>query len=217
MSDIAPGNDPSTTPDPSQAGGAGAQQVNLDNYVEKKRFDGLMFKVQELTEAQKKRDADFAAKEAEIARLQAEIAAKDVEKTVTVSERDKKLEEILQSKSQADQELAELRALKLKLEVVQEMGRPELVDILKNVPALTDKDALKTVLEDFARFGDQRASEREKQLLAGITPAVSPVQQGGSTPSTDDGWLRHIDTLPLGSPERAKAMEDYWAWGNQNH
>lgn len=215
MSDITPGTDPSATP--LEAGGTGAQQVNLDNYVEKKRFDGLMLKVQELTEAQKKREGEIAAKEAEIARLQADLNVKDTEKTVTLAERDKQLEEVLQSKSQAEQELGELRALKLKLEVVEEMGRPELVKLLKNIPAMTDKDALKTVLEDFARFGDESASAREKQLLAGITPAVSPLQQSAATPQSDEGWLRHIDGLPLGSLERTKAMDDYWTWGNQNH
>jgi hypothetical protein len=215
MSDLTPGIDPSTTP--LGAGGTGAQQVNLDHYVEKKRFDGLMLKVQELTEAQKQRDAEVAAREAEIAKLQADLSVKDTEKNITVAERDKKLEEILQSKSQADQELAELRALKLKLEVVEELGRPELVKILKNIPPLSDKDALKTVLEDFARFGDESAAAREKQLLAGITPAVSSVQQSAATPQSDEGWLRHVDNLPLGSPERAKAMDDYWTWGNQNH
>ncbi len=214
MSDLTPGNDPSPTP---QAGGTGAQQVNLDHYVEKKRFDGLMLKVQELTEAQKQRDAEFAAREAEIAKLQADLSVKDTEKNVTVAERDKKLEEVLLSKSQADQELVELRALKLKLEVVEEMGRPELVKILKNIPSLSDRDALKTVLEDFARFGDESAAAREKQLLAGITPAVSAIQPSAATPQSDEGWLRHVDNLPLGSPERSKAMDDYWTWGNQNH
>lgn len=216
MSDTTPGTDPSVTPEP-QAGGTGAQQVNLDHYVEKKRFDGLMLKVQELTEAQKKRDGEIAAREAEIAKLQADLSVKDTEKTVTLAERDKQLEEVLQSKSQAEQELADLRALKLKLEVVEEIGRPELVKLLKNIPAMTDKDALKTVLEDFARFGDESASAREKQLLAGITPAVSAVQQSAATPQSDEGWLRHIDGLPLGSPERSRAMDDYWTWGNQNH
>ena len=215
MSDLTPGIDHSATPE--TAGGTGAQQVDLGNYVEKKRFDGLMLKVQELTEAQKKYTADLASKDAEIARLSGEIAIKDTEKTVTVAERDKQLNELIQSKSQSEAELAELRALKLKLEVVEELGRPDLVKILKNIPALTDKDALKTVLEDFARFGDESAAAREKQLLAGITPAVSAAQPAGASPQSDDGWMRHIESLPLGSVERAKAMDEYWTWGLQNH
>lgn len=214
MSDLTPGTDPTTTA--NEPGGAVNQQVNLDGYVEKKRFDGLQLKVQELVEAKKANDALLAQKDAEIARLSGEITMKETEKTVSIAERDKQLQEVVQSKSQTEAELAELRALKLKLEVVDELGRPELVKILKSIPNLTDKDALKVVLQDFARFGDESAAARERQLLAGITPPVSPVQPSGATPQSHDGWNRHIESLPLGSPERAKAMDEYWTWGLQN-
>lgn len=214
MSDLTPGTDPTATA--NEPGVAVNQQVDLGNYVEKKRFDGLQLKVQELVEAKKATDALLAQKDAEIARLSGEITLKDTEKNVSIAERDKQLQEVVQSKSQAEAELAELRALKLKLEVVDELGRPELVKVLKSVPNLTDKDALKVVLEDFARFGDESAAARERQLLAGVTPPVSAAQASGASPQSHEAWTRHIESLPLGSTERAKAMDDYWSWGLQN-
>lgn len=216
MSDpITPDNNPTATP--TSAGDTGGQQVNLENFVEKKRFDGLMLKVQQLTEASQSVQKSIEDKDKEIARLTGELLAKDTEKTVTVAERDKQLQELVQSKTVTEKELADLRALQLKVEVVQELGRPELIKILKNIPNLDNKDALKIILEDFARFGDESAAAREKQLLSGITPAVSAAQVSAATPQSDSEWMNHINSLRIGSAERAKAMDDYWSWGKANH
>ena len=81
---------------------------------------------------------------------------------------------------------------------------------------MTDKDALKTVLNDFASFADDAAMEREKQLKAGMTSTVSGNQKVQDLPNSDEAWNQHIESLPLG-PEREKAHDQYWEWASKKY
>jgi chromosome segregation ATPase len=180
-----------------------------------RRYKGSVKKIEELTLSKRDLEAQLAEKASRLEQLDSQLGIKDVEKDTALRERDKKLEELLQSKSQADQELETLRAMQLKLEVIKELRQPKLIEIVDKIPNLTDKEALTTVMKDFASWGNSLAKEREDQILAGYTPPVS-ASTSTSKPTTHSGWMEYVNNLPMGSDERNTAMDEYWAWGQDN-
>lgn len=178
----------------------------------KKRFDGAILKIQELTLKSREVEAELAKKASEIEQLQAQLNIKDVEKTAAVGERDKQLQEYVTRTQQQQSELKALQALQLKVKVARKLNRPELLKILDNIPALEDEATLETVMKDFIGFADDLVATREKQLLAGITPGVGAGAQAPAKPATPKGWEEYINALPLGSTDRAKALDEYGDW-----
>jgi hypothetical protein len=178
------------------------------------RYKGLMPTVNNLTAEKRSLTEQLAAKTSECEQLRAQLTLKDTEKTVAVGERDKQLNDALVAKSQSDKELSELRALQLKVKVIKDMKRPDLLRIADSLPNLTDEEAMKTVFANFAGFADEAVQEREKQLLSGVTPPLSGrgAQSTAAVPTSEEGWRNYINALPLGSPERKKAMDDQWDW-----
>jgi len=96
--------------------------------------------------------------------------------------------------------------------VAKDLNRPELIRIADNIPNLTDEEALTTVMKDFASFADDMVKARETQLMAGVTPPVGPGGNAPSQPQTPKAWEEKIESLPMGSKERAKAMDQYGDW-----
>jgi chromosome segregation ATPase len=188
-----------------------------DGFIEIARYNGLVKKVETLTLANRELEAQITGKTSEIEQLNSQIALKDTEKTVAVNERDKQLETSMTENQSLQAELKELRGLKLKLEVAKDLNRPELVNILDRLPNLEDKEALTTVAEDFLGFADDLVQQREEQLTSGITPPVGPINETPATPSTPAGWETAINSEVLGSPERAKLMDDYGDWLEQQN
>ena len=178
----------------------------------KKRFDGAILKIQELTLKSRETEAELAKKASEIEQLQAQLGLKDVEKTAAVGERDKQLQQYVTTSQQLQAELKALKALELKVKVVKKLNRPELLKIIDHIPALEDEATLETVMKDFAGFADDLVSNREKQLLAGVTPGVGAGAQTPSRPATAEGWESYINGLTLGSKDRAKALDEYGDW-----
>ena len=182
------------------------------------RYKGLVKKVEELTLANRSVNEQLAAKTSELEQLRGQLVVKDAEKSATVGERDKLLQAVTQEKTALESELAELRGLKLKVEAIQELGRPDLLKIAHRIPGMTDKEALKTVLQDFAGFADELVQKREKDLLAGVTPALSSAGNARpGIPNSEQEWEGHINSLMLGSRERMKAMDDYYVWLERKH
>lgn len=201
-----PAQQPPANPTPTPSGEPPA------GYIEKARFDGLVRKVEELTLSNRALNEQLTTKSSEVEQLRGDLQIKDTEKTVAVGERDKALQTSMEENQSLQAELKELRALKLKLEVAKELKRPELVQILDRLPNLEDKEALEVVAKDMLGFADTLVQEREKQLTSGITPPIGNVSAGPATPSTPQAWENHINSLDLGTPERAKAMNDYGDW-----
>jgi vacuolar-type H+-ATPase subunit I/STV1 len=181
-------------------------------YIEQARYNGLVKKVEELTLSLRETEGQLAAKTSEYEQLNEQLSIKDTEKTVAVGERDKALQTALTENQAKDTELAELRALKLKLEVAKELQRPDLVAILEQLPNLEDKEALTVVAKDFLGWGDQLVSEREKQLSAGVTDPISSVTAAPAKPTTSEGWENYINSLPIGTPERDDAFNEFGDW-----
>jgi hypothetical protein len=178
----------------------------------KTRFDGAIQKIEQLTITNRSLQADLATKTSEIEQLKQQLSQGDIEKTVAVGERDKRLQELLTTNQTLESENASLKALRLKLEVAKELNRPDLVAILDNVPNLTDKEALTNVMSTFSNWADNLVQQREQQLSIGITPPVSAHQTPPQKPSTSEGWQRHINSLPVGSQERQTALNEWLAF-----
>ena len=187
------------------------QQVP-DGFVEKARFDGLVRKVEQLTLDSRSLTEQLTAKTSETERLRAQLSVKDTEKSAAVSERDRQLQEAITSRTALETEVNELRALKLKLDTIRKLNRPDLVRIADKIPNMTDAEALETVLKEFASFADEAASAREKQLLAGVTPTPNSSTASPGLPDSDKAWTAHIEKQPLGSEDRQKAWDQYWLW-----
>jgi hypothetical protein len=222
-------DDPTKTPDqqgnpPGQQDGGNPPAAEAGNnppagYVEQARYNGLVKKVQELTLQIKGLEGQLATQSSEAEQLKGQLAVKDTEKTVAVGERDKALQEALQKVSALEKENKELKGLQLKVKVINELERPELLRIADRIPALEDEEALKIVLQDFAGFADDLVKKREEQLMAGFTPNLggSGNHEVKAAPATAEAWLEKINSLPLGSKERTKTLDDYGNWLEKQH
>lgn len=181
-------------------------------YIEQARFAGAVKTIEKLTTEKRTFEEQLAAKSSELEQLRTQLATKDIETTVAVSERDKNLQTIVQEKATLEADYGKAKAQLLKVEVAKELGKPELLLILGSIPDMTDKEALKIVMADFVRFREDGVKERESQLLAGVTPSLSSVVVAPEWPVNSDGWQKLLNSLPLGSPERAKAFAAYGDW-----
>jgi hypothetical protein len=189
-----------------------SQQQVPSGYVEQARFNGLVQKVETLTLSERKAKDDLALKTSEYEQLKMQLDAKDTEKTIAVSERDKKLQSLLEAQTAAEKELSNLRAMQRKVKVAKAMGRSDLLEIMDAIPNLEDEEALKSVFETFTGYADKQVKQREKELLSGITPPVSSTQTTAQVPASKDGWQKFINSKPLGSAERETAQDQYWDW-----
>lgn len=206
-----------TTPTPETTPGQPAPQAPAQpapsGYIEQARYTGAIQKIEELTIASRTLSEQLAAKTSEIEQLRTQLGVKDAEKSAAISERDKQIQSYVQQQSSAEKELGELRAMQLKMDVAKELGRLDLLKVADTIPAMTDREALKTVMGNIAGLVEEAVREREKQLLAGIT---APIENGGQKtnplPASAKDWDGYLASLTLGSPERERAMDAYWNW-----
>jgi hypothetical protein len=206
---------------PGQQDNPPGQQVNTNPGTTtvdwEARYKGSVATIEKLTLEKRGLETELAAKTSELEQLRIQLGQKDTEHQVAVVERDKQIQTITAAKAEADSELANLRALKMKVDVATELGHPELLKIAARIPNMNDPEALKGVMQDFLGFADSMVKEREKQLLNGLTPGVAAVNQAPSAPSSKEAWINKINSLQLGSPERAKALDDYGDWLEKTH
>jgi len=182
------------------------------------RYKGLVKKVEELTLANRTLTEQLTSKTSEQEQLRSQLVVKDAEKSASVGARDKLLQQTTQEKIALEAKLAELQGLALKVEVINELGRPELLKIANRLPSMSDKEALKVVLQDFAGFADELVQKREKDLLAGVTPPLSSAGNvKAALPASEGEWESHINSFGLGTRERQTAMDHYWGWLEQKH
>lgn len=194
------------------------QQINQGNPIDwEARYKGLSRKFDELTRASEVKDGTIADLTTQLEQLKTQISTKDAEKNAAVSQRDKTIQESVQAKTTLEQELAELRAFKLKVEVARELKKPNLLRIIDKIPNMENKEALTSVMTDFASFADEAALERERQLTAGIVSNTSAAAQRPGTPGSEAEWERHINSFPLGSQQRQEAFDQYWTWLEAKH
>lgn len=174
----------------------------------------LQRQANQITELQ----AQLTQKASELEQLRAQLELSSTEKTVAVSERDKNLTALTEKVQQLETELRGAKAVQMKVTAANKIGRPELISIIDSIPAIEDPELLEKVMSDIAGFADNVASAREKQILAGVTPTTGP--GGGkvsSKPNSYEAWEAHVNSLDLGSTERARAMDEMGDWLEAQH
>ena len=183
-----------------------------DDY--KPRYDGLVRKTEQLTLDNRTLNEQLAANASIIEQLRAQLSGKDFEKSAAVGERDRLLAEAVKSKAEQETELKELRGMKTKVKLINEMGQPQLLKIIDRIPNMGDEELLRGVIKDFSDFANDLVSAREKQLLSGTTPAFGTPPPTKPTPANPAAWEKQLNSLPAGSKDHSEAMDAYWQWTN---
>ncbi len=202
----------SDQPAPVQPGPAPAQPAPAINWEE--RYKGASTKINELMTQIASLQSQLSTLTSENEQLKSGLSIKDVEKDAAIQPYKTQLEQALQARNQAEAELSPLRALKAKLDVARELNAPQLYPILDKIPHVDNPDAQKEIMKTFMDWGQSLVRQREDQLLSGVTPPP-PAAPGGAArlPGSIQEWQEYVNAFDLGTPEREKAMQDWFKWG----
>jgi chromosome segregation ATPase len=200
-------SDPIETP--VQQAEAPEQQVNWEA-----RYRGASQVINRLNQEKEQLVREISQLTSELEQLKAQLSAKDREALDKVKASESKLSEFEATIAQLREENAKLKAKLVKVQKAKEIGAPELVELVDALPDLPDERQVETVMKAVADLLDKAVKRREQQLTTGVVPKAAPTSS--PTPSSNEEWMAYINSLPLGSKERTKAMEDWWQWGLQN-
>lgn len=207
-------DDPETTPGQhtsDQPGNSDTAPVGGTDW--EARYKGSSRVIDQLTKDKKALEDQLVALTSENEQLKTQLTMKDTEKTVAVGERDKQLQAMIEAKTTTDSELADLRSLKMKVEVARELNDPGLLSIFESIPSVSDKDAMKALMQNISSWGDERVKAREKELLAGVTAPVAQAAPEMALPTTVEGWQKYINEAEYGTEEKAKRLNAFRDWG----
>jgi chromosome segregation ATPase len=178
------------------------------------RFKGLQRKYNVLVETKGELDNQLADERAKREQIQKQLDTLSNEKESLTAENKKKIDELTASLNEKDQTLSELSYVQKKVKVANELGHPELLQLIETIPNTDDEERIKESMKTILGFTKSQIEAREQQ----ITEGLSPGEAGGSEqplPSTEEGWMEMIDKLPLGSDKRQEAMDAYFDWTMQ--
>jgi len=178
------------------------------------RYKGASQKINELMTQITTLQGQLQTASSEIEQLRSGLSIKDVEKDAAIQPYKTQLEQALTAKTAAESELSGLRALKAKLDAAKELNATSLFPVLDKIPHVDNPDAQKEIMKTFMDWGNDLVKQREQQLLAGVTPPPpSTSSVAAKVPATVQEWQAYVNSIPLGTPEREKAMQDWWKWG----
>lgn len=176
------------------------------------RLNGALAKIQELTLALQAKDRLLAERDQQIASLSSDMAGREANLKNEVGEKSRTLETTVTENARLKDQLAKLEMYQRKVKIASELQIPGLLDILDVIPDAEDDEKQKAVMQRFGQFAGNISKARESEILAGNTgTTLQPVTQAAA-PSTPEGWSALVNSHPLGSPERAKAMEAWRKW-----
>jgi hypothetical protein len=209
------GNPPaSSAGQPAPAGGSGTGEP--EGYVKKERLDGALAKIQELTLANRALTDQVNGIQTKYGTLEGAVSQKDAEASVKAGEFQKQIQALQEQLTVANTTIKTYESDKLKLKALQEMGRPDLISVMDTIPAGPDLESTKTAFANIAKYADDIKKRRETELLAGLSGTQSVAQvTAPPAPQTEKDWSAHIESLPLGSKERQKAWDAYFAFVNK--
>lgn len=213
--DPANGAPPPAAP-PVQPAPTAAPPINLEDYVEKKRYDGAIQAMNKKHEELTALQGQLTTQSSEVEQLKTSLSTKDVETQTLLAQRDAQIAEFQKQATENGALAQQLQMQMLKVEVANEIGHPELVKILDTVPNVADKEALTGIMKTIAGFADEQVQAREKQLLAGQTPPVSAANPTPKYPeaNNEQGWEQLLASMDPYSKEYQEALT---AWGAQVH
>jgi hypothetical protein len=105
-----------------------------------------------------------------------------------------------------------LLALKQKIDIAKELGRPDLVEVADAIPSIEDPAILKEIMAGMAKWSDGLVQAREKQLLSGVTPPVAAVQTVTTVlPPIEDetAWRAYVNGAA--DPKEKQRRFDEWS------
>jgi len=176
------------------------------------RLNGALAKIQELTLALQEKDRLIAQRDQQIASLSSDMAGRQARLKSEVGEKTRTLEATVTENARLKDQIAKLEAYQRKVKIASELQVPGLLDILDVIPDAEDDEKQKAVMQRFGQFAGNVSKARESEILAGNTgTTVQPMSQAAA-PSTPEGWSALVNSHPLGSPERAKAMDAWRKW-----
>lgn len=187
-----------------------------DGFIEKARYTGAVQKIEALTNAQKQLNDELAAKSSMLEQLNQRLAEMEAAQASTIKVKDASIGELQSNMGTLQQELETLKAFKSKADLAKSMGRPDLLTVLEYLPNTGDENFLKQAITDLAAFAENAASLREQQLRAGLIDTTT-TKPTSTTPVTPEAWVKHIESLPLGSPERVQAADRFGEWLKQQN
>lgn len=187
------------------------QQDEPEGYVAKERYTGAIQKIETLALSQKDLQQQVADKSSSLEQLNSQLAEAEALRNTSLGEKDTTITELQGQITDLTASNAALKSLEVKIETLKEVGRPDLLPILEHLPDTADPAKLKEALEAMAGTVDAAVKARSEQLLSGVVETPS-VPGAATVPQSADGWVKHIESLPLGSKERETAMDDYGTW-----
>lgn len=205
MTDQLPGEQVQTPPQQPQA---------TTDY--EARYKGMVPVVEKLTLENRQLKEQLATAISEREQLSGQLTLKDTEKTVAVGERDKIVQQLTEAKSQTEAELKRLKALELKVKVANKLQSPDLISIVDSIPSVEDEEALTSLMQNITNWGSTLVKEREKELLAGVTPPVTTADVTPSLPASTDEWVRYVAQVEPGE-EKNKRYELWRQWEISQH
>jgi hypothetical protein len=223
--DVTPPVDPNPQPDPpvpdptdQKPPEPSAQPSDGDpeGYVKTERLTGAIQKIQTLTQELRDKDASEAAVKQKISALEADLLNKDLEVQAAVGERDTQVEAEKLSKAELEKELAEAKTKLRKIDMAKELKQPDLVTIIDDIPTFEDDELQKKAMMDIVSFADARVKKREDELLSGVTPSITPVDDNTpADPASNDGWKAKIAS-EADEKKRSALYDDWYKWQQAN-
>ena len=181
-----------------------------EGFVEVKRLNGALQKIEELTLLNKTLTERMTGLTNEKTTLQADLQQKESVWTAQQSEFTTKLGSADKTIADLNAQLAKFQAMQLKMKLIDELKAPQLYSVIDVIPDGTDEAQMKAAIQKLAGFANQIAQSREKELTAGVTTIEQ--NQAPQLPTTDKGWQDYIAGLSFGTPEYQKAMEGWHTW-----
>jgi hypothetical protein len=199
---------------PGSAEQSSAQQTSQPSaqaapagYVEVARLNGALQKIEQLTLSNQALTASLNDVTQKYQALQQQAVTKEAEWNAKAGEFTTKLTAAEQSAATSSGQVQKFEAQNLKLKLIGETRRPELYAMLDVIPD-GDEAATKAFIQKMGTFADGLVKSREHELLAGVTHTETVVNTK-PLPTTEQGWSEYINSFPLGTKERADAMNEW--------
>ncbi len=184
-----------------------------EGYVQVERLNGALKKIEELTLTNRSLHEQLVAANTRLGELQAQGTQKEAEWTAKAGEHGKSLKAMSDERDTLQQQIAEQQAQIAKIKMIGELGHYPLLAIADQIPLHADEAKQKEAIERMAAFMKALVDGREKELTAGNTVvSTQPEVTVSKLPVTAAAWEKYINSLPLLSPERQKAFDDFFEW-----
>lgn len=203
-----------TTNTPEQQATSGQQvsdNQSTDSTDWESRYKGLQRKYNTLVETKGELESRLTDLTSTKEHLEKQADVLSVEKDSLLKENQSKIDELTKALEEKDGKLSDLSKIQLKVQVANELGHPELLQLVDAIPSSDDPEVVKESMKTILGFTKAQIEKREAQLTEGLSPGET-ISERTPMPSTEQGWLDLIGRQSLGSDEYNKVMDAYFNW-----